>query len=238
MAAPLSDTAFFTNANLQAYYKFDSGADTTDSSSNSNTLTHVNTPTNGAGKFSEAETYLSTSSEHSYKASPTGMGGTGSFTVTGWVKPTSKLAGFANILCADILSSRGFKLGIQGGATGNPEIQALGLDNTGVIHGTVLTDGVWQFVAGRYDSSADTIAIWLNDDKDEEATTGTRNDTTGIKLGIGCDFTGGSDTATNFLDGAVDDLAFFDKALTDQNILDIYNGVLPTSGGLLNMDII
>jgi hypothetical protein len=222
---PLADTAFFSNANLQGYWKFDSGADTADSSSNSNTLTHVNTPSNGAGKFDEAETYLNSSSEYSYKASPTGLGGTGSFTITGWVKNTSKLGAFTDIMSLDKLSSRAFQLGIQGGSTGNPQFNVRGLTNTGVIHGTALTNGAWTFVAARYDVDEDTIAVWFNDDKDEEATTGTR-DTSTANLAIGCDYTGGGDAAANFIDAAIDDLAYFDTALSDQDIDDIFNGVL------------
>ncbi len=44
----LADTTLFSDANLQAYYKFDSGALTTDSK-NSNTLTNVNTVASGTG---------------------------------------------------------------------------------------------------------------------------------------------------------------------------------------------
>lgn len=83
--AVLSSTALFLKASLQAYYKFDSGALTTDSK-NSYTLTNNNTVGEGTGKYAgSADFGASNTNKYFSRADALGLVGAEDFTACGWV---------------------------------------------------------------------------------------------------------------------------------------------------------
>jgi hypothetical protein len=85
--------------------------------------------------------------------------------------------------------------------------------------------GEWVFIAARFNGTNE-LALWVNGTKKTQAVTGSQtawNGDEGFGLGIA-----GGYAATQYMDGIVDDLAVFSKALTDNEISGIYSA---SSGG-------
>lgn len=80
----LSDTTLISDGNLEAYYKFESGALTTDSSGDAETLSNVNTVGEGAGRYGGGANFGSANTDKRFERnSNLGIGRT--FTIGCWV---------------------------------------------------------------------------------------------------------------------------------------------------------
>jgi len=87
---------------------------------------------------------------------------------------------------------------------------------------TKMTAGEWVHAVTTYDGS--TIRFYLNGQKDslevaQNLTFGTVNES----LTLGCDFPGGDE----YFNGAMDDVRIYDRALTDEQAQELYDGTPP-----------
>jgi len=85
-------------------------------------------------------------------------------------------------------------------------------------------NNAWNYVAGRF-TSGSMLEIYLNG-------TWTSASSTGSPTVANTNFAiGGKDSGTNFMDGMVDDAAFFNRALTNTEVTDLYQGVSVATTG-------
>lgn len=220
MAKELNNTYLVDDSNLQGYWRLES--DGTDTSSNSYTLTGVNTPAHAAGLFGNGFDAESTTPTYYYiaDASCANLKITGSFTLLAWVKPES-LSASGTVISKD-----------PGSATGGYSLTVLSTGAVRVVYrdgtdtqlldsntGWVATGG-WYFVAGVFDTTANTLTVYSNGQyKVETGNTTDPADTT-ENFAIGVRYTG---TASPF-DGIIDDAAVFDRALSVDELNSLYRG--------------
>lgn len=210
-----------SDANLQGYWRLES--DGTDSGPNGYTLTGSGTPTHTTGKFGNGADLESTSSQR-YSiadASCANLEISGSQTWSAWVKFESTAASMRIMAKRD---TAGVSHQISLGGSSLIGVLFSGLTTNAFVESAVVpTAGTWYHVVGIYDSAASKIKIWVNGKKWEATASGTTSDTN-ADFAIGCDFTGASDTAANFLDGVVDDCAILNRALSDAEVIALYTG--------------
>lgn len=95
-----------------------------------------------------------------------------------------------------------------------------GLDNEKTY---TLTPGIWYFITVTVTSSVSQI--YVNGSALGSTVSHVNMNTTGSNGRIGCIFAGG--TNTRFLNGSLDDVAIFNRALTGTEISNLYNGNYP-----------
>lgn len=85
-----------------------------------------------------------------------------------------------------------------------------------------LTDGEWMHIVARYDIAANTITLFKNGEQkdqdplyDETYGVQVQNGTAPVRLG--------TRSLWSFFEGSIDDLRFYGRALTDEEIIALYN---------------
>ena len=218
-AIELYSTPLFSDANLVAYYRFSSGALTTDSKG-SNTLTNNNTVGSGTGAFGDAngsaDFGASNTNKYFSRADALGINLRSAYTITFWVKistaPTSSTWSFF-----DMRSNVGGNDGIQNPFYFKPSGLNVGFNLSPTNNAPYdLGTTNWHMLTISHDGSGN-MASYI------DATsflTGTRVDGGGnSNITIGANIVPG-----NFLQGLVDDWAVFSRVLTPTEISDLYNG--------------
>lgn len=216
---------------LVAYWRLDeTSGDALDATGNNHTLTDVNTVTTASGKINTARQFTLASSESFLMAADHAafdVGATQNFTVTCWVYLDSLDPSSSPRIAmhrASRFPDRGWWLGYFAGN----EFQFTVTNSTNSVAasnfpagGTIAT-GTWYFLAGRcyaadspkhikLDVNAVTVEEKFSADAwAEEAT---------AKLRMGR-----QDSAAWFMDGRIDEAAYFDCVLSDAEITALYNG--------------
>lgn len=216
----LSSSSLNGDANLQAYYKFSNGASTTDSSGNSKTLTNSSTTNVAGGKFDYGQDLEASSSQYLYINDGLGIG-TGNVTINCWIKPETATANDVNrvgiVSIYDDTGKVDYRLGI--GTTGLFSARHAPNVAWNATSQYTLTTGVWYMATLVYDGTS--IYLYVDGvlyDSAVVSSTGSGTATTGLKIGRGA-----SPTASTFYyDGIIDDVAVFDRALTDAEINELY----------------
>jgi hypothetical protein len=156
-AKEIATTNWYTDASLKAYYRFSTGALTTDSSGESHTLTDIGDPAEVDGVFGKAADF---DANDAYSAvDHADFKPTGAFSVGAWIKTTKKTtttrpifqsysantnrAGFVVYIYNGTFSAF---IGKNTGTTVNVDYKSIGSSKD-------LADGNWHFVAFTYDGS-------------------------------------------------------------------------------------
>lgn len=222
----------YSDTNLQGYWRLENA---NDSGPNGNNLSNNGSPSYVAGKFSNGVDLESGSSQYLYKSSPTGLNITGSQTWSAWIKSESLAGGPDTIASIDKLSSRGRGLVVQSLAGDYPAFECAGLTTNTIVNSTkTIKPGIWNHVVGIYDSASSKLKIFVNGEKTEVTASGTTSSTT-ANFAIGTRYVGGGDTATNFFDGIIDDVAVWNRALTDAEVLSLYQTQVKKVTGISNV---
>ncbi len=87
------------------------------------------------------------------------------------------------------------------------------------ISDAILVSDVWQHIGIVFDTSSDAVNFYVN------GTSGGSDTDTG-NIPVNTDPLSIGKVATNFLDGDIDEIIFFDRALSAQEIKDLYEGDL------------
>lgn len=236
-AKELYETPLLNDANLKAYYRFNSGALTTDSSGDGVTLTNNNTVGETAsGKFGYAADFGATNTNKNFYANNTLTIDGGALSISMWVKIRTEPATNTNFDLA-WQSNNNNKVAnilryIDESGTKKLRFNRTALGGTAVNSDYTVTLGTsdWQHIVLTYDGT--NIRGYLNGSLVAGPTaasgvgTGTLTNQ-GISLGGHINATG------NYSSIYMDDPAFFNRALTATEILDLYNGNYP-SGGFFN----
>lgn len=228
----LATTSLASSANLKAYYKFESGALTTDNSGNSHTLTAISDPAEGTGKFGGG---VDLDGNDAYSAvdhadfKPTGV-----FSVGAWIKTSnadqmifqsfSQNTAWAGIFFY-LSATTGYLVLASGRNTGTTQ----STNWQQVVGTTSLKDGAWHHVAGVWDGSYLRIYV---DGRHENSIAWANAPAYAATnyVRVGCYNTAGSNSL--FFTGSIDDLFLLNgTALTPDQIDELYQ----LRGGLVGL---
>lgn len=214
------------DTNLVSYWKLDESSGNASDSVGSNTLTNNNTVTYGAGWINNEASFVAASSQSLSisDASQSGLEPTGAFTA-----------------CASHKTGTG-ENGIlfgkwKDGSLGNGSWEVR-FDNGGnainfyindaiadaLNEAPTLNDNTRYYVCVTFDGSAQRMIVYLDGTALSAglSTTGTSVQNGNASFRVAAN-NNSSDTATNFLDGTVDEYGFWSRALTATEILTLYN---------------
>jgi len=204
----------YNDANLQGYWRLENNWN--DSSSNGYNLTASGSPTFTTAMFGYGASLAAASSQYASiaDASCPNLEITGSRTVSAWIK--------LNSTSGSVIVSKDGGAGnfyqILRTATDVIRFRCVGLTtNDTVDSDVVINTGEWYHVCGVYDSTAGKLKVFVNGHKTEVSASGSSNDTNG-------DFYIGRNSAGNYWDGVIDDVAVWDRALSDEEVLAIFTG--------------
>ena len=219
-------------ANLKAYYRFSSGALTTDSSGAGHTLTAISDQAEDAsGKFGGA---VALDGNDAYSATDhADFKPTGNYTFSCWFKGNTNPAANAGLFQSYSNNTKIAGISIRLDAAG--KLIFLTGNNTGTTLHTnfeyttssvAVTDNVWHLLTcvyngatlGAYiDGTLDVSTAWTN-----AAAYAATNYVRLMTLN-------NAGTDEGFITGSLDDVVFFDRALTADEISKLYNGTWPSS---------
>jgi parallel beta-helix repeat protein len=238
IAEPQTAANFTNDANLQANWDMDqmSGSNFLDSTQNGNILTNTNGITQSTnhiqGSYSAAFTASSrmilSRSDAALSAGFVGKSGTTNtnITVGGWVYFNSTAPSMSFMLKGPG-KDWGLFLGV-GSNTGKMEWQTY--LNSGyrlVASNNVIAPGAWHHVVGRVNAATNEQALFIDGVKQNNTYTAPNTtmftDTTPLEIG--------ATNSSYYLDGYVDELFVFKRALSDSEIAGIYNSGLDGSRG-------
>lgn len=210
-------------ANQIAYWKLDEASGNRSDSVGANLLTETSgTIDSVAAKVGNGADFELADSEFFEIADNTDLStGDVDFTLSGWVKLESKATYQDLVSKYDSASVAEYTLYYHPGA--DRFIFEI-YNNAGVKVGTVnngaaVSPGTWYFITAWHDAGANTVNMQVNNGAVQSgATTGAPSDTA-------ANFRMGADTAaeTTFLDGVMDEWAFWKRQLTPQEITALYN---------------
>lgn len=229
-------SASVAHAPFGAYWAFDAGSGTTavDATGNGNTGTLQATAGWTAGKIGTNALNL-TGANTSYVdvANPV-IDTSQSYTVAAWVK-LNNLTGFQTFASIDGTAISPFYLQMSGGRFNFGQRSADSTASTLVtVQGPIPTVGTWYHVAGVYNKTAGTLELFVNGVSQGTATATTAWQATGHTV-IGRAKWNGA--GVDFMNGALDEVRFFDRALTSSEIAAlarVYTDTISGTVGLLN----
>lgn len=211
----------------QGYWRFESGARTTDSSGSGNTLTEDTTPDYVAGVYGDGAEYDGTSNDCMYDSSLTFTPFKNGGTFSGWIYANSVGEGAANdygrifnggaVLYMSSASGTNYKIRLSqqfGTTSGRWE-----------TNGYVIPQNTWTHVAVTYNnqSTSNDPTIYINGLStaitEIAAPAGSVVDNTTIYFGNNTNASG-----VRAFDGVQDDYCFFSRVLTAAEIREIYAG--------------
>jgi hypothetical protein len=233
----IASTALAGDANKRAYYKFDAGALTTDSSGNGYTLTNTNTVGEGTGKFGVCADFSSTNSNKDLRiANDLGIAG-GAISLSAWVKITTAPIS-TNIACIIAQSDAGtdteyYIRYYNNGGTLQVEFfrTKRGVGNNIVTVNHTLSTTSFTHVALTYDAT--NIVGYINGvnvGTIAASGNGTSGSSDCFSLGEVLGFN------TWYLSGLIDDAAVFNRALTATEISNLYKTGVKKLNGQVNLN--
>lgn len=224
--AELNTLSLLSDANLIAYYRFNTGALTTDSKG-SNTLTNNNTVGETAsGKYGYAADFgTSNTDKYFSRASDLGITG-GAISMAAWIKVRTEpgdATGQAIVYQSDSGNDVAFDITYKQ-TSSVPKITCTrsrdGIGADAVSHDVTLGTTLWHHVALTYNGT--TMRLYLNGtDVGNTAASGNGSDpVTTDSFNIG---RYGYDTGSNYASMYIDDVAVFNRALTAEEVLSLYS---------------
>ena len=203
----------FNDSALISYYRMEGGSGDSKGSNTGTDIAITYNTTNG--RYTQGAGFDGSTSEI-HLGSPANLAPASAISFVAWINPTNFTPTYSSIVSYESEApSLGYTLLIK--STGKLAIfinsPNISYDGTGTF--TLNTD-IWQHVAFTYDGS--TLRGYLNGIEDANvAGTGSMGDPTD-----NC-FLGRSHFASRLFTGAIDEAAFFNRALTANEILTLYN---------------
>jgi hypothetical protein len=227
----INTNALKSDSSLKAYYRFESGALTTDSSGTSNTLTAISDPAETTGKFGggvELDNNDAYSIEDDASLKPTG-----NFTVGAWIKHSTS-TGQHNIFASysENTNVAGFNIGMNANAQGQKKASFIIGNNTGTTPNTnyktlagniIIDDNLWHFVVATWNGT--TMSLYVDGLLDASVAWSTAPAYAATNyVRVGCVTISGVLTS-NFWNGDLDDIFLLNgKALSAEEIRSLYAG--------------
>jgi hypothetical protein len=226
-------TSTATTNGLVGWWNLDEGSGTSaaDSSGNGNTGTTQNTPTwTASGEINGALTLNGTNQDVAATETPS-LILAGSWTASAWVKVAALPTSGNNVLLVSKSTNGG----------GNAPNYSIGIDNTGgvirwqtwfmdtgsgnngIYYTATINLNTWYFVTGVWDNTAKNLYLYVN---------GTQVGSTLNVPGVSPLTTGGNTLdigdhhgfAGSYLNGTIDDVRVYNRALSAAEVWSLYNG--------------
>lgn len=228
MPAFSPDAGCTLTTSLVAYWKLGEASGSRADSVGSNTLTDINTVTQAAGKVGNAAQFTSANSEYLSIADNAALStGDIDFTIACWVYMDSDTAANQMFVAKydTGTANREYVLYFSPPVGTNRFTFIVSSDGAATVaviannFGAPAT-GTWYFLVAWHDSVANTVNISVNNGTVDSLSTaaGVFNSTAAFHIGAR------SNPVNNFVDGRVDEVSFWKKVLTAQEITDLYNG--------------
>jgi hypothetical protein len=192
---------------LVAYYALE---DNTDSHSNNYTLTEntVNYSAgfnNNAADFAAGELYNNTDFDFNSK----------SYTISAWIKGNDVTVGcsiFGWVAFGGTVLRQAY--------TASSKLDFFHYDGSwkGINSATTLSDNTWYHVVIRYNSSTQTMSLFINGNKEDTGSVGVLTASSSPYLNIG------AENSSNYFNGLIDEFAVWYRALSDSEVSNLYNG--------------
>jgi len=228
-AIELYSTPLYSESSLKAYYRYSSGALTTDTTAGGHTLTAISDPAEDAsGKFAGA---VALDGNDAYSvADHADFKPTGAFSVVAWIKTSttgaeqtiaqsyaegsSKMSGW--LLRIAVANKVLFRSGKNTGSTA-------GTDYQNITGGTTVTDGAYHLIVAVWDTTK--LYLYVDGNSDASAVNWANapsyQATNYVRFGCECD----TGTNISFITGSLDDVSIFNgKALSATEVSKYYNG--------------
>ncbi|OGC50096.1 hypothetical protein A2716_01365 [candidate division WWE3 bacterium RIFCSPHIGHO2_01_FULL_40_23] len=211
---------------LDAYWPMDESGSTSpvDYSGFQNTLTRIASPTMVSAKFGNGADLESGSSQYFTRSDRIEYSITGSLTLAAWIKPESVTAStLFDIVGKFDDANESYQLSQYG-----DEIRMYidSSSNYATTDAANLATGTWYHVAGVYDATSQSVAIYINGSLASSTVTGTIPSGIGNDAGvfhIGAeDSTTGGDAPGNFYDGIIDEVRMYSRALPAKDVSSLY----------------
>ena len=171
------------------------------------------------GKFGNGADFESGDPDLMYINNPANLNFSGSFTISAWINVES-----ASLTGAVLSKWQGNSQYIFGTSAGKPYIIVKNSSNVNydITGNTTLSLSTWYHIVGVWDTTNNKLKIYLNGlpDNVDTTTAGTpMSDTSYVVMGA-------QETTGTFrkFDGIIDDVAIFDRALSDYEIKALYYG--------------
>ncbi len=219
----LVDTGGTLTNQLVSYYKLNESSGNAADSIGSNTLTNVNTVTYAAGKINNGAVFTASSSQQ-FTCADTGLGFTGNFSMSFWVKFTT-LTGdydFGTVAKSESAVGTGYKQVFY--HTGSTHfIYLLVFDSSHVSHAGQVSwapsTGTLYHIVAMWDTGGN-MKFYVNGSQQGATQTGL-----GTSISASSDnFRLGFANGESYLDGLLDEVGLYSRNLTTQEITDLYNG--------------
>lgn len=212
--------ALLADGNLQGYWRLENANDTGPNSYNLGGTA----PSYAAAKFFNGGDFEDTSSQYLFiaNASCPNLKITGSHSVSAWVKLESNAVG-----ARGVAAMRDYALGAGWAVQINTSNAIFfikdGLTtNTAIAADVAATVGTFCHIVGVYDSATSKLKIFMNGVKKEVTASGSSTSPT-VPFMIGGYPSGAGPHASGYIDGIIDDVAVFDRALTDAEVASIFS---------------
>lgn len=230
-AIELNSTPLSGDANLVSYYRFSTGALVTDTKGALN-LTNNNTVGEGTGKWGTCADFTNNNTNKSLTAAAYVMNNKTNFTLSAWVNFYNFTQKGAVVYNGGGGGGSTFGYGLlvcDKDNTNNPGNRLYGLDGgvEWLKTSLDLSPETWYHLVLTCDSTAGTViyannsAVYTNASRTNFCDVNSVSNT----FGVGCVNTGG--TPEQYLNGMVDDVAVFTRALTATEVGNLYNGTWP-----------
>lgn len=231
-ALEINATSLLNDSNLQGYWRLES--DGTDSGPNGYNLTENGGFSHTTGQFGNGvdlerdgvDDHLSIA-----HASAANLSIAGAITLYAWIKREATGAGNFEIVSKMNNANQGYQLYIDGSNILHFTHRTVDLSSTTALTSTA----AWYQVAGTYDGT--TFRLFVNGTQEDSDGSAGSDDTNNDPFAIGASYQGAGDTAANFWDGLIDDVAVFNRALSGSDILGLYNGTYGQIGGYIHMSV-
>lgn len=222
----LAGTSLLSDGNLQAYYKFETGALTTDSSSNARTLTNNGTVGETTGKYGIAADFgSSNSSKYFSKNTALGLTWHGAKSISCWFKISAQIASgtwsIFELFTTNTSGEHGIVYDYNGGTRRLRWVRykQVTVESTDAVNYNItLSTDTWYHIVCTYDGT--TMQMYLNG-----LLVGSASSTANASAGTGV-YTDsvaiGSTGTSGYLSGVVDDLAVFNRLLTIEEVETLY----------------
>lgn len=206
---------------------------TDDYSNNGYHLTTGTQPTNVSGLYEQAGDFESGSNHYiASSGSTSSLDSMSTFSISCWVNPESTLNYRAFVARWDSvggIDTRSWFFGYGYLTDNRPAlyVSSGGTDAsaTAAISDDAIPNGVYSHIVGTYDGS--TIRLYVNGVLKKTALHTGVKASPNNRVSIGAVGGRSGDSPTSMFDGIIDDVAIFNRALTDDEILEIYKSFAP-----------
>lgn len=209
--------------NITNYWAFNESSGNAADSVGSATLTNTGTATYTTGKIGNSGTTNGTSQYFTKGSHLTSIEG-GSYTISFWFKRHTTIGDNDQLLSQDVLGSRG--MWVRYGTSGINWLQFFGAD-TGSIDSGAVSNDTWYHLALVYESigaGTSKMTMYLNGSSVGTPLTNVGSSPNTTTASFMTQAWAVSGTVADYLDGQIDELGVWNRALSSSEVTALYNG--------------